>query len=68
MYVDAKQIEIGEKRTLTADEMSEFYKKFLDENWKTHLQYNAVWYKKNFTLLLLALRVSFEKGLLKFYS
>ncbi|XP_049866827.1 COA8 family protein CG14806, mitochondrial isoform X3 [Pectinophora gossypiella] len=28
------------KQNLTADEMSVFYKAFLDKNWKTHIQYN----------------------------
>ncbi|KAK2576703.1 hypothetical protein KPH14_005363 [Odynerus spinipes] len=44
------------KTTLTADEMSVFYKNFLDKNWRMHLDYNISWYKKNFRLLLLELR------------
>ncbi|CAH2074719.1 unnamed protein product, partial [Iphiclides podalirius] len=28
------------KQNLTADEMSVFYKSFLDKNWKTHITYN----------------------------
>ncbi|KAG5868106.1 hypothetical protein JTB14_034636 [Gonioctena quinquepunctata] len=32
-----------EKRQLTADEMSEFYKKFLDENLSEHIKYNGKW-------------------------
>ena len=28
------------QESLTPEEMSEFYKKFLDENFKQHLQYN----------------------------
>ncbi|XP_069683805.1 cytochrome c oxidase assembly factor 8 [Periplaneta americana] len=46
-----------EKQTLTADEMSVFYKKFLDKNWNVHFYYNVEWYKKNFGLVLLELRV-----------
>ncbi|KAF5269708.1 hypothetical protein FQA39_LY08631 [Lamprigera yunnana] len=49
------------KQTLTADEMSEFYKKFLDDSWKTHVEYNLKWYKRNFLMLYLAFRVSLEK-------
>lgn len=49
------------KTTLTADEMSVFYKYFLDKNWKLHLDYNISWYKKNFKLLLLELRVKISK-------
>ncbi|KAF2905452.1 hypothetical protein ILUMI_00725 [Ignelater luminosus] len=47
-----------ERKTLTADEMSEFYKAFLDHNWKTHVKYNFEWYSRNFTLLFLALKVN----------
>lgn len=42
---------------LSAEEMSVFYKAFLDKNWKTHLRYNFEWYKKNAELVLLHLRV-----------
>lgn len=49
-----------ERKTLTADEMSEFYKAFLDKNWKSHVQYNVEWYRRNFTMLFLAFRVSVE--------
>lgn len=50
-----------DKQNLTADEMSVFYKAFLDKNWKLHLNYNKEWYKKNFTLLRLAIRVKLNK-------
>jgi hypothetical protein len=46
---------------LTADEMSVFYKTFLDKNWKVHVQYNAEWYRKNIALVILALRVKIFK-------
>ncbi|CAH2238640.1 jg5386 [Pararge aegeria aegeria] len=49
------------KTNLTADEMSVFYKAFLDKNWRAHLNYNREWYKKNMTLLMLALQVKFRK-------
>ncbi|XP_047527763.1 COA8 family protein CG14806, mitochondrial [Vanessa atalanta] len=49
------------KANLTADEMSVFYKAFLDKNWKTHLTYNKEWYKKNLTLLSLAIQVRITK-------
>lgn len=29
--------------TLSADKMSEFYKAFLDNNWKVHFNYNREW-------------------------
>lgn len=50
-----------DKQNLTADEMSVFYKAFLDKNWKLHLNYNVEWYKKNFALLSLAIRVKLMK-------
>lgn len=46
---------------LSADKMSEFYKTFLDRNWKFHFNYNWEWYKKNFDILLLALQVNLTK-------
>lgn len=61
-YIQTQLANFEEKRTLTADEMSEFYKKFLDDNWSTHVKYNLEWYRKNFTLLLMALRANFEFG------
>lgn len=49
------------KTNLTADEMSVFYKAFLDKNWKTHLSYNKEWYMKNITLLALAIQIKIKK-------
>ncbi|XP_022125251.2 COA8 family protein CG14806, mitochondrial [Pieris rapae] len=49
------------KSNLTADEMSVFYKAFLDKNWKGHINYNIEWYKKNLTLLGLAIRVKLRR-------
>jgi len=41
--------------------MSEFYKAFLDKNWRMHFYYNISWYMKNFELLFLSARVNIEK-------
>ncbi|XP_013199447.1 COA8 family protein CG14806, mitochondrial [Amyelois transitella] len=49
------------KQNLTADEMSVFYKSFLDKNWKTHIAYNKEWYKKNVKLLGLSLHVKLKR-------
>ncbi|XP_066585257.1 COA8 family protein CG14806, mitochondrial [Prorops nasuta] len=49
------------KESITADDMSVFYKKFLDKNWRTHFNYNVGWYKRNFNLLLLEIRVRLAK-------
>ncbi|KAJ1527509.1 hypothetical protein ONE63_007481 [Megalurothrips usitatus] len=51
----------SDKKSLNAEEMSEFYKAFLDKNWKTHVSYNFEWYRKNFSLLILAFRVQLSK-------
>ncbi|XP_046997308.1 COA8 family protein CG14806, mitochondrial [Schistocerca americana] len=50
-----------QKVPLTADEMSVFYKSFLDEHWKIHMRYNAEWYRRNVSLLFLAIRVKLHK-------
>ncbi|XP_050310378.1 COA8 family protein CG14806, mitochondrial [Anthonomus grandis grandis] len=56
-----KQHTSDSKPQLNMDEMSEFYKGFLDKYWRTHLSYNFEWYSKNFTLLALAFRVEVER-------
>ncbi|XP_017769910.1 PREDICTED: APOPT family protein Y39B6A.34, mitochondrial [Nicrophorus vespilloides] len=61
-YIQKKQEEMNETRALTADELSEFYKEFLDSNWNMHVNYNLQWYKRNFTLMFLALRASLPQG------
>lgn len=50
----------GQKR-LTADEMSKFYKSFLDKHLHIHAQYNKEWYKRNVRNLLLSARVWLER-------
>ncbi|KAG7168237.1 cytochrome c oxidase assembly factor 8-like [Homarus americanus] len=52
---------IKERKTLSADDMSEFYKRFLDDNKDLHKQYNREWYKKNANNVLLAARVWFQQ-------
>ncbi|XP_017760858.1 PREDICTED: apoptogenic protein 1, mitochondrial [Eufriesea mexicana] len=49
------------KTSITADDMSVFYKHFLDKNWQMHLNYNTLWYKKNIKLLFLEIRVRISK-------
>ncbi|VEN38402.1 unnamed protein product [Callosobruchus maculatus] len=61
-FINSYQTRGEEKKQLTADEMSEFYKRFLDDTWQTHLAYNMEWYKRNFTLLFLSLWVSLERS------
>ena len=53
------------KRTISISEMSEFYKSFLDSKWKSHLNYNLEWQRRNITILFLGFFVSIQK---KFFS
>lgn len=46
---------------ISADQMSVFYKSFLDKNRRIHLMYNISWYLKNFEMLTLAFAVEVEK-------
>lgn len=49
------------KDTISADDMSVFYKGFLDKNWRSHFNYNLAWYRRNIHLLFLELRVRLSK-------
>ena len=49
------------KKNLTAEEMSEFYKGFLDRKLSSHANYNLQWQIRNIKLVLLSLAVSMEK-------
>ncbi|KAK0174742.1 hypothetical protein PV327_010477 [Microctonus hyperodae] len=56
-------------KSITADEMSIFYKSFLDRNWIIHLTYNILWYKQNIRNLFLEIKImediSSSNGVLK---
>ncbi|XP_034176140.1 cytochrome c oxidase assembly factor 8 [Osmia lignaria lignaria] len=56
-----KDLKAQGKESITADDMSVFYKEFLDKNWQTHLNYNIAWYKRNLKLLFLEIRVRLTK-------
>lgn len=58
-----KKHKTADQESVPADKMSEFYKAFLDKNWKMHVYFNISWYIKNFELLFLALQVNLEKGI-----
>ncbi|KAL0103339.1 hypothetical protein PUN28_017549 [Cardiocondyla obscurior] len=45
----------------TADDMSVFYKKFLDKNWQSHFNYNIAWYKKNIKILFFGIAAKMSK-------
>ncbi len=48
------------KKTISTEEMSDFYKTFLDAQWSSHLNYNLEWQKRNFTIAALSILVGFE--------
>ncbi|XP_034418782.1 cytochrome c oxidase assembly factor 8 [Cyclopterus lumpus] len=52
--------ENGRRRTLNSEEMSVFYKSFLDTNRTRHADYNKEWYRRNFTITLLMARVALK--------
>ncbi|XP_043553445.1 cytochrome c oxidase assembly factor 8 [Chiloscyllium plagiosum] len=54
--------EEGRKNTLSAEEMAEFYKDFLDVNYNKHVNYNKEWYKRNFTITWLMGRVVLQNA------
>lgn len=60
-YIDQQLEGCDEKRQLTADEMSDFYKSFLNQNWESHFRYNIWWYKRNFEMVVLSFRVFLER-------
>ncbi|XP_053923837.1 cytochrome c oxidase assembly factor 8 isoform X2 [Cuculus canorus] len=53
----------GQKATLNAEEMADFYKDFLSKNFRKHMQYNRDWYKRNFTITFLMGQVALMRAL-----
>ncbi|XP_050458724.1 cytochrome c oxidase assembly factor 8 [Cataglyphis hispanica] len=49
------------KTEITADDMSVFYKQFLDKNWQSHFNYNVSWYKRNIKILLYGIAAKISK-------
>eukprot|EP00091_Calanus_sinicus_P025506 TRINITY_DN976_c0_g1_i1.p1 TRINITY_DN976_c0_g1~~TRINITY_DN976_c0_g1_i1.p1 ORF type:complete len:175 (-),score=48.11 TRINITY_DN976_c0_g1_i1:23-547(-) len=49
-----------DKSTLTADEMSIFYREFMNKQWKNHLEYNKEWQKRNWSIIGLMARVKLQ--------
>ncbi|XP_077476803.1 cytochrome c oxidase assembly factor 8 [Stigmatopora argus] len=48
----------GRRRTLSSEEMSIFYKNFLDKNRVRHACYNREWYRRNLSITFLMARVA----------
>ncbi|XP_062433683.1 cytochrome c oxidase assembly factor 8 [Rhea pennata] len=55
--------ERGQKATLNAEEMADFYKDFLSKNFRKHMDYNRDWYKRNFTITFLMGQVALKRAL-----
>ncbi|XP_054423746.1 cytochrome c oxidase assembly factor 8 [Pteronotus mesoamericanus] len=53
--------ESGQKATLNAEEMAEFYKEFLCKNFQKHMYYNRDWYRRNFAITFFMGRVALER-------
>ncbi|XP_036162359.1 cytochrome c oxidase assembly factor 8 isoform X2 [Myotis myotis] len=53
--------ESGQKATLNAEEMADFYKEFLSKNFQKHMHYNRDWYKRNFAITFFMGRVALER-------
>uniref|UniRef100_A0A9L0SMN7 Cytochrome c oxidase assembly factor 8 n=1 Tax=Equus caballus TaxID=9796 RepID=A0A9L0SMN7_HORSE len=53
--------ESGQKATLNAEEMADFYKEFLSKNFQKHMYYNRDWYKRNFAITYFMGKVALEK-------
>ncbi|XP_061652182.1 cytochrome c oxidase assembly factor 8 isoform X2 [Phyllopteryx taeniolatus] len=49
------------RRTLSSEEMSVFYKNFLDKNRERHASYNKKWYRRNLSITVLMARVALHK-------
>ncbi|XP_014274581.1 COA8 family protein Y39B6A.34, mitochondrial [Halyomorpha halys] len=67
-YVEAMKEKKADYGPLTPEEISVFYKAFLDKYWMTHMWYNIEWYKQNLNLLALALKVELDRFRRKLFS
>ncbi|XP_074221059.1 cytochrome c oxidase assembly factor 8 isoform X3 [Camelus bactrianus] len=53
--------ESGQKATLNAEEMADFYKEFLSKNFRKHMYYNRDWYKRNIAITFFMGKVALER-------
>ncbi|MEJ1275950.1 hypothetical protein NN561_006849 [Cricetulus griseus] len=53
--------ESGQRATLDAEEMADFYKEFLSKNFQKHMSYNRDWYKRNFAITFFMGKVALER-------
>ncbi|KAM3717076.1 putative COA8 family protein [Dirofilaria immitis] len=69
-FVDQKRKSLGRLEHSSAVDMSEFYKKFLDEQYNSLTNYNREWYYRNIRLFWPAFKVQvirFRRTLYKFF-
>uniref|UniRef100_A0A8C6RHJ8 Cytochrome c oxidase assembly factor 8 n=2 Tax=Nannospalax galili TaxID=1026970 RepID=A0A8C6RHJ8_NANGA len=55
------QTKPGQKATVSAEEMADFYKEFLRKNFQKHMCYNRDWYKRNFAITFFMGKVAVER-------
>eukprot|EP00069_Balaena_mysticetus_P015361 bmy_01770T0 len=53
--------ESGQKATLNAEEMADFYKEFLSKNFRKHMYCNRDWYKRNLAITFFMGKVALER-------
>ncbi|CAD5223955.1 unnamed protein product [Bursaphelenchus okinawaensis] len=58
VFVEKKKAELGKLATITPEEMSTFYRDFLNQRRKELATYNSEWYRRNFCLIYPALKVN----------
>ncbi|ELW47194.1 hypothetical protein TREES_T100001150 [Tupaia chinensis] len=51
----------GQRATLNAEEMADFYKEFLSKNFQKHMYYNRDWYRRNFAITFFMGQVALER-------
>jgi len=49
------------KTTLSADEMSTFYRGFMNSQWRNHLEYNKEWQRRNWSIVALSARATIHR-------
>lgn len=58
----AMSAESGDRVSLSAEEMADFYKAFLSRNFEKHVLYNRDWYRRNLTITFLMARVALQQA------
>lgn len=57
-FVERKQQELGRLEHVSANELSEFYRDFLNDRHVAMMAYNKEWYRRNLQLIWPALKVN----------